>query len=66
MKKKRLCLDEENGEIWGVCAGIGGYFNIDIDLIRLIFFLMLILGKHGFEIYFIAFIFLWLNTQEKE
>lgn len=34
---KRLYKDEKRGKLFGVCEGIGQYFNIDPSIVRLIF-----------------------------
>jgi phage shock protein C len=34
MSSKRLYRDRENGKVLGVCAGLGEYFGIDRNLVR--------------------------------
>lgn len=34
-RPRRLCRDGERGVLWGVCAGIAGYFGWSPGLVRL-------------------------------
>jgi phage shock protein C len=46
----------------GVCGGIGDYFNVDSNLVRIVFLLLLGLWGTGF----IAYIAAWILLPEKE
>jgi phage shock protein PspC (stress-responsive transcriptional regulator) len=48
---KKLYRDPDNKQIAGVCSGLGYYFNIDITLLRIIFFVALFIGGTSFWIY---------------
>jgi phage shock protein C len=39
--KKRLYRYPQRGMLMGVCQGIGEYFNVSADLVRLVFILFL-------------------------
>lgn len=59
---KRLVRNMTDNVLYGVCAGLGDYFNIDYFIIR--FFTMLAFLCFPFEtlmIYFIAVLFLDSN-----
>ncbi|MFO8054251.1 MAG: PspC domain-containing protein [Bacteroidales bacterium] len=58
---KRLYRSIENRYIGGVCGGLARYFNMDVIIIRLIFFLALIFGGGGF----LAYIILWIVVPEE-
>jgi len=45
--KKRIYRIAEDAKIAGVCAGIGAYFNIDPNIIRLLFIILTVV-THGF------------------
>jgi len=53
--KKRLYRSRDNRIIWGICGGIGNYFNVDPVLIRVIAVLTLIFGGWGILIYIILY-----------
>jgi len=40
----KLCKIEEEGKIFGVCAGLAKYFKIDVTIIRLLWLLLAIFG----------------------
>ncbi len=52
--KKRLYRNPEEGVLFGVCAGIGDYFNIDPVLIRIIWILSIIWYGTGFIVYILG------------
>ena len=58
---KRLTLDPANKKIAGVCAGLASYFNIDIALMRVLFFVAALCGSFGFWMYII----LWIVVPEE-
>ena len=58
---KRLYRDTKEGVFFGVCAGLGEYFNIDPVFIRIIWLLTLV--TYGFGI--IAYLFCCLLMPSK-
>jgi len=52
-EKKRLYRDTENGKIFGVCAGLADYFDIDVTLVRVIWVVLLLCGTIGLWPYII-------------
>ena len=52
--EKRLYRSSDNKIIFGICGGIGEYFNIDPTLIRLVFLMMCCMFGGGFIVYLIA------------
>jgi phage shock protein C len=59
--EKRLYRDEQHKMIGGVCAGLADYFNIDVTIIRILFFATLILKGGGLLLYII----LWICLPKK-
>lgn len=53
---KKLYLDVENRKIGGVCSGLAAYFDIDVTLVRIIFFALLLGASFGFWLYLIIWI----------
>lgn len=51
---KKLFRDTKNGQILGVCQGIGEYFSIDPVWVRLIFLILAIFNGIGITLYLIA------------
>lgn len=58
-----ICRSETNKIIGGVCGGLGEYFNIDPNIIRLIFILLTVFGGSGIIIYVILWIILPRQSQ---
>ena len=54
MNGKRLYRSESSRMLFGVCAGIAEYFNLDPTLIRLAWALFCILGGSGVLAYILA------------
>jgi len=55
----RLYRNKQSGSLCGVCAGIADYFNIDVILIRIGWFVSIfILGPVSIIAYFVACIFM--------
>jgi len=52
-ENKRLTKSSTNGSIWGVCAGIAEYLNVDVTLVRLAFVLLTLAGGPGLILYII-------------
>lgn len=59
-KTRKLYRDTEHAIVGGVASGISAYFGIDPIIVRIIFFLMVILGGSGILVY----IFLWIVIPE--
>ncbi len=53
---KRLYRDPDNKTIAGVCSGLGHYFNVDITLIKILFFVSLFMALTGFWVYIVIWI----------
>ncbi len=58
---KVLYRSRRNRVIAGVCAGLADYFNIDISLMRVLFFVAMLCGSFGFWMYVI----LWIVVPEE-
>ncbi len=54
MNKKRLYKNSKEGKIFGVCAGIAEYFDIDVTLVRLITIVLVFGAGSGLVAYIIA------------
>ncbi len=52
--EKKLYRSDENKIIFGICGGIGEYFDIDPVIIRLILIVLICLGFSGLIAYIIA------------
>lgn len=64
---KKLYRDPDHKAIGGVCSGVAHYLNLDILLVRLLFFIAFFLGSAGFWIYVIFWIAVPLaNTPSKK
>ena len=59
-KVRRLFRDGENAVLGGVASGVGSFFGIDINIVRLLFVLSTFTGGVGFVIYLI----IWFITPE--
>lgn len=53
---KKLYRNPLDKMIGGVCSGIAAYFNLEVPLIRIIFFVGLILGSVSFWVYIVIWI----------
>jgi len=53
MAQKRLYRDTEHQKLFGVCAGLAEYFELDVTLIRVIWILLVIFGGTGILAYII-------------
>lgn len=47
-------LDKHNGKIMGVCAGIGRYFGIDANIVRIAFIAGTIIGFGSLILVYLA------------
>ena len=54
----RMYRDPDHRVIGGVCAGMAAYWQIEVWLVRLIFFILLMMGGIGILIYLILYIVL--------
>ena len=52
--EKKLYKSEDNKILFGICGGIGEYFDIDPVIIRLILVVLIFLGFSGVFAYIIA------------
>lgn len=55
---KQLYRDEFNGMLGGVCSGISNHMNIDVSLIRILFFIFLFISPITLLIYLILWVVL--------
>ena len=55
-KVKRLYRDPDTKIVGGVCGGLSHYLNVDVVLLRVLFFIALFLGSIGFWTYIIFWI----------
>jgi phage shock protein C len=54
MKDKKLYKNKAEGKLFGVCAGLADYFNVDVVLIRVLWVLAVFGLGTGFLAYFVA------------
>lgn len=47
-------LDKQRGKLMGVCAGLGNYFGVDINLVRIGFVLGTLFGLGSLIIVYLA------------
>lgn len=52
--EKRLYRSRTNRRIWGVCGGLGEYFNIDPTIIRLVWLILVLVYGTGVLMYIVA------------
>src|SRR5262249_38266013 len=66
-RPRRLYRIREGAQIAGVCAGVGAYFDIDPNIIRLLFIIATIITSGGMLLIYIAMMFLIpsANTSEE-
>jgi phage shock protein PspC (stress-responsive transcriptional regulator) len=57
---KKLFRDTDSSIIGGVASGLGNYFNIDSNIVRVIFFVLIFFSGFGIILY----LFLWLLLPE--
>lgn len=58
MSYRNLSRSANNSRIAGVCGGLGVYLDIDPNVLRIIFLLLLFFGTTGLWIYLIMWIIL--------
>jgi phage shock protein C len=51
--EKRLYRSSKDRVLWGVCGGLGKYFNIDPVIVRVIFVLTIFFGGLGIVAYIV-------------
>lgn len=62
---KKLRLSEDNKVLFGLCGGIGEYFDIDPNVIRILFIVITAFGNFLFGLYFILTIFIdWQSESD--
>ncbi len=54
MKNKKLCKSSKQKMIFGICGGFSDYFNIDVTIVRLLFFILACIKGMGFLLYLIC------------
>lgn len=52
-EKKKLYRDTEHQEIFGVCAGLADYFEMDVTLVRVITVLLVLFAGMSLWVYII-------------
>lgn len=52
--EKKFAKDLANKKIFGVCAGVAKYFNIDVTLVRIVWLILVICAGVGLLAYLIA------------
>jgi len=52
-EKKKLYRDTEHKEIFGVCAGLADYFNMDVTLLRVLTVFLVIFAGMSLWVYII-------------
>ena len=63
-KNRKLYRSQENRMIGGVCGGIAEYFNIDPNLMRLLFVVLTFLGGSGILIYIASLLIIPNNPDQ--
>ncbi|KUK64456.1 MAG: Phage shock protein C, PspC [Parcubacteria bacterium 34_609] len=63
---KKLYRSDTDKIIWGVCGGIGEYFQIDSVIIRILFILMFLAGGVGLLLYIILAIVMPKSPKKDE
>ena len=61
MEPKKLFRSNKNKMIAGVCAGLGEYFNIDTNIIRVLFVFITFFFGTSILLYLILWIFIPLK-----
>lgn len=51
---RKFHLDRQNGKLMGVCSGIGRYFGVDTNLVRIGFVLGTLFGFGSFILIYLA------------
>jgi phage shock protein PspC (stress-responsive transcriptional regulator) len=64
--KKRIYRIRDDAKVAGVCAGIGAYFDIDANLVRLLFVVLAIFTHGFFILVYVAMMFLIPSAHTSE
>jgi phage shock protein PspC (stress-responsive transcriptional regulator) len=64
--RKRIYRITEGAQIAGVCAGLGAYFDLDVNWIRFLFIVAALLTSGGFVLVYVAMMFLIPSAQTSE
>ena len=51
---RRFHLDKPNGKVWGVCAGLAEYFQVDPMWVRVLFVAGTLIGFGSFLLIYLA------------
>lgn len=62
--EKRLLRDSKNKMVAGVASGIANYFEVDPNIIRLLFIVLAVFGGSGILIYFLLWLLLPKDTSK--
>lgn len=62
MSHKTLMRSKTDTKIAGICGGLGEYFDVDSNVWRILFVLMLLCGSIGFWLYIVCWIILPVNN----
>ena len=54
VSQRKLYRDSKNGKIFGVCAGLAEYLDVDVTIVRLFMALFGLAGGTGVGIYLVA------------
>ena len=52
-----------DSKIAGICGGLGEYFDVDSNVWRILFVLLLLFGTMGFWFYIVCWIILPVNNE---
>ena len=62
MAHKTLMRSKTDAKLAGICGGLGEYFDVDSNVFRILFVLMLLCGTVGFWFYLVCWIILPVNN----
>lgn len=63
MAHKTLMRSKTDSKIAGICGGLGKYFDVDSNVWRILFVLLLLFGTMGFWLYLICWIILPVENE---
>ncbi len=64
--RKRLFRIRDGANIAGVCAGVAAYFDLDVNIVRLLFIIATLITSGGFILVYIAMMFLIPSAHTSE
>ena len=64
--RKRIYRIRDDAKIAGVCAGLGAYFDLDVNLIRLLFVIAALITSGGFVLVYVVMMFLIPSAHTSE